>query len=158
MLSPNFFSVSVTYQSILMEGVWSKKWDVVTRAWEGQSESESQSMSASLGVKVGVLLAQLCRTLGDLMDCSAPGSSVHGILWTRILQWVAMPSSRGYSRTRYWTHVSCIAGRFFTTEPPRKLTVKHFSFCGLLVHHQENEQFDLNDLWDLVWILMFLVF
>ena len=104
------------------------------------------------------LVAQLCLTLGDLMDCSVPGSFVHGILWTRILQCVAMPASRGYSWTKDWTRVSCVAGRFFTTETPRKFTVKHFSFCGLLVHHQENEQFDLNDLWDLVLILMFLVF
>ena len=46
------------------------------------------------------------------MDCSPPGSSVHGILQARILEWVDMPSSRGPSQPR----VSCIAGRFFTTE------------------------------------------
>ena len=39
-------------------------------------------------------------TLCDLMDCSPPGSSVHGILQARILEWVAMPSSRGSSRAR----------------------------------------------------------
>ena len=57
------------------------------------------------------------------MDCSPPGSSVHGILQERILEWVAMPSSRGSSHPRNWTWVSgnsCIAGRFFTTEPPGK--------------------------------------
>ena len=37
---------------------------------------------------------QLCLTLCDPMDCSPPGSSVHGILQARILEWVAMPSSR----------------------------------------------------------------
>ena len=37
---------------------------------------------------------QLCLTLYDPMDCSLPGSSVHGILLARILEWVAMPSSR----------------------------------------------------------------
>ena len=41
---------------------------------------------------------QLCPTLCDPMDYSLPGSSVHGILQTRILEWVAMPSSRGSSR------------------------------------------------------------
>ena len=41
------------------------------------------------------------------MDCSPPGSSVHGILQARILQWVAMPSSRGSSWPRDQTHVSC---------------------------------------------------
>ena len=39
-------------------------------------------------------VAQLCQTLGDSMDCSPPGSSVHGILQARILEWVAMPFSR----------------------------------------------------------------
>ena len=54
------------------------------------------------------------------MDCSPPGSSVHGILQARILEWVAMPSSRRSFQPRDWTCVSCgscISGRFFTTEP-----------------------------------------
>ena len=38
--------------------------------------------------------AQPCLTLGNPMDCGSPGSSVHGILQARILEWVAMPSSR----------------------------------------------------------------
>ena len=56
-------------------------------------------------------------TLCDLMDCGLPGSSIHGILQARILEWVAVPSSRGSSWRRDWTrpHVSWIAGRFFTT-------------------------------------------
>ena len=57
------------------------------------------------------------------MDCSPPGSSVHGILQARLLEWVAMPSFRGPSRPRDRTCVfcvSCIAGRFFTLEPQRK--------------------------------------
>ena len=48
------------------------------------------------------------------MDCSLPGSSVHGDSPGGILEWVAMPSSRGFSQTRYRTQVSCIAGGFFT--------------------------------------------
>ena len=55
---------------------------------------------------------QSCLTPCDPMDCSPPGSSVHGILQTRILEWVAMPSSRGSSQPRDWTQVSCIAGGF----------------------------------------------
>ena len=54
------------------------------------------------------------------MGCSPPGSSVHGILQARILVWVAMPSSRGSSQLRVQTCISCIAGRFFTAEPPGK--------------------------------------
>ena len=48
------------------------------------------------------------------MDCSLPGSSVHGILQARILEWIAIPFSRGSSQPRDQTRVSRIAGRFFT--------------------------------------------
>ena len=48
------------------------------------------------------------------MDCSPPGSSVHGIFQARILEWIAISFSRGSSWPRNWTQVSCIAGRFFT--------------------------------------------
>ena len=57
------------------------------------------------------------------MDCSLLGSSVHGILPARTLEWVAMPSSRGSSPARDQTQLSCvfcIAGRFFTAEPSEK--------------------------------------
>ena len=47
------------------------------------------------------------------MDCSLSSFSVHGILLARILEWVAMLSSRGSSRTRDWAHISSIAGGFF---------------------------------------------
>ena len=66
---------------------------------------------------------QLCPTLCDPMVCSLPGSSVLGIFQARMLEWVAMPSSRGSSRSRSQTKVSngsCIADRFFITEPPGK--------------------------------------
>ena len=43
---------------------------------------------------------QSCLTLCDSVDCSPPGSSIHGILQARILAWVAMPSSSGSSRPR----------------------------------------------------------
>ena len=51
-------------------------------------------------------LFQSCLILSDPMDNSLPGSSVHGILQTRILKWVAMPSSRGSSQPRDQTSVS----------------------------------------------------
>ena len=59
---------------------------------------------------------QSCSALCDPMDCSLPGSSVHGILQARILEWAAMPSSRRSSWHRDRTPGSCIAGGFFTTE------------------------------------------
>ena len=61
---------------------------------------------------------QLCPTLCDLMEGNLPGSSVHGILEARILEWVAMLSSRGSSWPRDWTCISCLpalGGEFFTT-------------------------------------------
>ena len=59
-------------------------------------------------------IAQPYLTLCDPMDCSPPGSSVHGILQARILEWVAIPFSRGSARCRDRTQVSYIEGRFFT--------------------------------------------
>ena len=52
--------------------------------------------------------------LCDPVDCSLAGSSIHGIFQARLLEWVAMPSSRGPSRPRDQTHVSHVAGRLFT--------------------------------------------
>ena len=49
----------------------------------------------------------------DPMDCTPPGSSVHGILQARILDWVTISISRGSSQPRDWTWVFCLAGRFF---------------------------------------------
>ena len=60
-----------------------------------------------------VLISQSCLTLCDPMDCSPPGSSVHGISQARILEWVAISFSRGSSPSRDQTQVSCIAGRVF---------------------------------------------
>ena len=61
-----------------------------------------------------VLVAQSCLTVCDPMGCSLPGSSVHGILQARILEWVAMPFSRGSFWHRKQTQVTWIVNRFFT--------------------------------------------
>ena len=60
--------------------------------------------------KVKVLVTQLCLTLCNHMDCSPPGSSIHGILQARILEWVIISSSRGSCQPKDRTQVSCIAG------------------------------------------------
>ena len=60
---------------------------------------------------------QSCPTLCHPMDCSPPGASGHGILQARILEWAVLPSSRGSSRPRDWSGISCSSctgGRFFT--------------------------------------------
>ena len=70
------------------------------------------------------------------MDCSPPGSKVHGILQARILEWVVISSSRGSFQLRDWTSiswVSCTAGWFFSTEPLGKshTTLHTLAFCQL---------------------------
>ena len=62
-----------------------------------------------------VSVARSCPTLRDPLDCSPPGSSVPRILQARILEWVAMPFSRGSSRPRDGSQVSRTAGRCFTS-------------------------------------------
>ena len=59
------------------------------------------------------------------MEYSQQGSSVHGNSLTRILEWVAIPFSRGSSQPRDGTQVSCIAGRFFTVWTIREAPIKH---------------------------------
>ena len=65
-------------------------------------------------VKVKVLVAQSCPRLCNPMDCNLPGFTVHAILQAKILEWVAISFSRGYSQAMDQTQVSCITGRLFT--------------------------------------------
>ena len=75
----------------------------------------------SVHVRVQVyVLTQLCLTLCDSMDRKPPGSSVHGILQARIPEWVASPFSRGLLNPGIKAGSPALAGRFFTTELPRK--------------------------------------
>ena len=71
------------------------------------------------------------RTLCDPMECSLPGSSVHGILQARILEWVAIPFSRGSSQPRDPTQFSCIA----------EVKSPHFKnqYSGVFSIHVKNE-------------------
>ena len=71
-----------------------------------------------------VLVTELCPTLCNPMDCSPPGSSVHGILQARILEWVAISFSRGSSQPRNRTQVSCFTDRFFTLWATREAPIK----------------------------------
>ena len=67
--------------------------------------------------------AQSRLVLCDPMNCSLPTSCVHGIFPARILEWVAISSTRGSSQPRDQTgvsYISCIAGRFFSAESPGK--------------------------------------
>ena len=91
---------------------------------------------------------QLRPTLCDPLDCSPQGSSIHGILQARILEWVAISSSRGSSQPRDQTWVSCITSRFFTLwvtrEAPRQLYQVPYSqalrirMTNLVGHYSSN--------------------
>ena len=85
-------------------------------------------LSTCLGMYIGRWkieseVTQLCQTLCNPVDCSLPGSSIHGILQARILEWVAISFSMGSSWPRDWTQVSCIAGRSFTLWATREACV-----------------------------------
>ena len=75
---------------------------------DGREELEIYSCKFLI-LYVKVKVTQSCLTLCDAMDCT-----VHGILQARILEWVAIPFSRGSSQPRDWTQVSHIVGSFFT--------------------------------------------
>ena len=85
--------------------------------------------------KVKVKLAQSCLTLCDPMDYTS-----HRILQARILEWVAFPFSRGSSRLRNQTRVSCISGGFFTNWAIRKAPLALGWFNSNPVFHQTHPE------------------
>ena len=72
------------------------------------------------GIVVAWLSHSVISSSCDPMDCSPPGSSVHGITQARLLEWVPISFSKGSSRPRDQTWVSSTAGRLFTPEPVGK--------------------------------------
>ena len=101
---------------------------VYTSRCDISSETPTSGVSAwdthlSNSLVFGCMLS--CSVVSDScnpMDCSPPGSSVHGISQARILEWVATSSSRGSSNPGIERASSALAGGFFTTEPPGKPT------------------------------------
>ena len=91
--------------------------DPIHRIWY-----RNQDLTSCVEVKWREV-AQSCLTLCDPMDYSLQGSSVHGILQARVLEWVAISFSRGSSRPRDRTRVSLIAGRCFTVWATRETLV-----------------------------------
>ena len=83
------------------------------KAGWGSGHPGNRLMTTCPPIPLPKLLAQSRLTLCDPMDCCPPGSSVYGILQARILEWVAIPFSRGSSQPRDRTWVSCIVDRFF---------------------------------------------
>ena len=77
-------------------------------------------------VKAKVKVNQSCLNLCELMDCCLPGSSGHGILQTKMLEWLAILFSRGSSQPRDRTQFSCISDWFFTIWATREAQVRYF--------------------------------
>ena len=117
---------SVDYFSFLTTSLRSQlKYDLLWRAFP-----------CSLKVKV----TQSCVTLCDPMDCTVPG-----ILQARILEWVAIPFSRESSQAKDRTHVSRIAGRFFTSQATREALLLsaewNFVRSAPWWHHRDTQLF-----------------
>ena len=98
--------------------------------------SPGRRATSAVCVSMPAKLLQSCLTLCDPVDCSPPGSSVHGILQTRILKWVAMSSSKGSSRSRDWNCVLSLlrllhwqAGALPLVPPGKPLGVARSILC-----------------------------
>ena len=98
-------------------------------------------------------VTQSCPTLCDPMDCSLPGSSIHGIFQARILEWIAISFSRRSFWPRDWTQVPCIVGRRFTVwatrevaewrQQPKKYILMCFDECIYLYNHYHKSRFKI---------------
>ena len=95
------------FQRALRMSTYTCEWLVTVVTY--RFEKEMLFSKESLG---GSDLVTKCDSC-DFMNCSPPGSSVHGISQTRILEWFAISFSRGSSWLRDWIRVLCIAGKFF---------------------------------------------
>ena len=93
--------------------VWPHEWQPtrLSRPWDSPGKNTGVGchfLFQCMKMKSESEVAQSCPTPSSPMDCSLPGSSVHGISEVRILKWAAISFSRGSSWFRDWTHVSCI--------------------------------------------------
>ena len=93
------------------------RWGSETQGWRARAlwlwksrRSRSLMLTSFSGTRyTTAAVAKSCLTLCNPVDCSLPGSSAHGILQARILEWVVMPSFRGSTQPRNWTQVSYIS-------------------------------------------------
>ena len=101
--------------------LWRRKWQPTLVLLPGKSHGQSSMVGYQLKSRICVcLVTSVGLTFCDPMDCSLTGSSLHGILQARILEWVAVPLSRGCSQPRDQTWMSYIAGRFFIISVTRE--------------------------------------
>ena len=98
----------------------------------------------------------LCMILCDPRDNSQPGFSVHEILQARILEWLTILFSRGSSRPRDWTRVSCIAGSFYTVwdrvDKQQGLIIQHRKLYSLSMINHNGKEYERASFYSLVCI------
>ena len=127
---------------------WRQRLDLCHQAQRSAKDCQHQPACACM-------CAWSCLTLCVPMDCSPPGSSVHGILQARILEWVAIPFSRGSSWPRDRTWVLCIAGRFALqyvesswTKPVSPALAGRFLITGQGLPYSSNSKESACNAWD----------
>ena len=92
-------------------GNWGSEWQVWWKIPHAEAFNVGLACSRrSVCIKSFKVKVKSCSTLCDSMDCSPPGSSIHGIFQARVLEWAAISFSRGSSQTRDWAQASCTAG------------------------------------------------
>ena len=94
-----------------LDKIWVKSPSLITASFL------STSPRTVLSIHNVAVVVKSCLTPCKHMDCSPPGSSVHGILQVRVLEWVAIPFSRGPSPPKDWTQVSCHQERLQWSSP-----------------------------------------
>ena len=110
------------------EPCWSKK---MSQAFTNRTLKPHPIITTRATACLLSCFSQSCPTLCDPMDCSPPGSSVHGISQARILECVAISSSRASSQPRDRTCISSTGRWIFTTEAPRQI----YLTCYLMLSH-----------------------
>ena len=119
----------------MSDSVRPQRWQPTRLPWPWDSPGKDTGegyhfLFQCIKVKGESEVAQSCPTLRNPMDCSLPGSSVHGIFQARILECVAISLSRGSSQPTDKLTSPALAGRFFTTEPPGKPS---FNYAPVLI-------------------------
>ena len=116
---------------------WLKVIQVVTELrWPSLTSDFLSVMILYISVHVCSVMS---HSFHDPMDCSLPGSSVHGILPAKILEGVAISSSRGSSWPKHPTRSSCIGSGFFTTQPHGKPCYTSKQNVNLTVNLEKND-------------------
>ena len=95
-------------------------WGEGPRKRRGHGAEKEAVSSPSSGSEREREVAQSCPTLCDPMDCSLPGSSVHGVFQARVLEWIAISFAKGSSQPRNRTQVSFKQADALLSEPPGK--------------------------------------